>query len=107
MKKASSKAAKIGMILQQFMPNVGGPKSESRILLGTVVHSVLLYCPPLWWGHQAGHKTVIKYMSPVQRKMALCVISGYGSIMQDAALVLAGMPPIWLLGKERANPWKK
>ena len=46
-------------------------------------------------------------MAPVQRKIALRVISGYRSISQSAVFVLAGMAPISLLAKESTNTWKK
>ena len=67
--------------------------------LVTVVNSVLPYDAP--WGHQAGNKMVVKYMGPAERKMALRDISGYRSISQSEALILAGMTTIWLLPKEK------
>ena len=45
-------------------------------------------------------------MAPVQRRIALRVISGYRTISLGATLLLAGMAPIWLVAKERANVWK-
>lgn len=105
LENASAKADRIGTSLQQLMPNVGGPKPESRALLGTVVHSVLLYGAPIW-GIQAQISAISKHMGPVQRKVALRVISGYRSISRGAALLLAGMAPIWLLAKERASLWE-
>ena len=50
---------------------------------------------------------VMKNMAPVPRRIALRVISGYRTISQGATLLLAGMAPIWLLAKERANVWKR
>ena len=49
----------------------------------------------------------MKNMTPVQRRIALRVISGYRSISLGATLLLAGMAPIWLLAKERANVWER
>ena len=89
----------MGTALQQLMPNVGEPKQGSRALLATVVNSVLLYGSPLWGAH-AHNDAVIKNMAPVQRRIALRVISGYRTISLGATLLLAGMAPIWLLAKE-------
>ena len=47
----ATKAENVGTVLQQLMPNVGGPKQGSRALLATVVNSVLLYGSPLWGAH--------------------------------------------------------
>ena len=92
--------------LQQLMPNVGRPKQGSRALLATEVNSVLLY-GSLLWGVHAPYSAVMKNMAPVQRRIALRVISGYRTISFAATLLLAEMAPIWLLAKERANVWKR
>ena len=61
------------------MANKEGTKPESRMLLETAVHSVLFYGAPLWDNH-APKKMVVKYMGPIQRKMAHIEISRYRSI---------------------------
>jgi len=43
MKAASNKARKVSAALAQLMPNIGGPREIRRMLLTSVVHSVLLY----------------------------------------------------------------
>ena len=45
----------------------------------------------------------MKNIAPVQHRIALRVISGYRTISLGATLLLAGMAPIWLLAKKRAN----
>ena len=105
-RRTSIKAGNVGTALQQLMPNVGGPKQGSPALLASVVNSVLLYGLPLWGTH-AHNDAVMKNMAPVQRHIALRVISGYRIISLGATLLLAGMAPIWLLAKERANGCKR
>ena len=46
-------------------------------------------------------------MASVQRRIALRVISGYRTISLGATLLLAGIAPIRLLAKERANMWER
>ena len=96
----------MGAAVQQLMPNIGGPKQGSCAFLATVMNSVLLYGSPLWGAH-ARNSAVMKNMAPVQRRIALRVISGYRTISLGATLLLAGMAPIWLLTKERANVWER
>ena len=71
-----------------------------------MVNSVLLYGSPLWDAH-AHNDAVMKNMVPVQRRIALRVVSGYRTISLGATMLLAGVTPIWLLAKERANVWKR
>ena len=101
-RRTSTKAGNVGTAPQQLMPNVGGPKQDSRALLATVVNSVLLYGSPLWGAH-AHNDADMKNMAPVQRRIALRVINGYHTISLGATLLLAGIALIWLLAKERAN----
>ena len=87
------KSRECGIALQQLMPNVGGPKQGNRALLATVVKSVLVYGSPLWGAH-VHNSGVMKNIAPVQRQIALRVISGYRTISLGATLLLAGMAPI-------------
>ena len=52
------------------MSNVEGPQQGSRVLLATVLYSVLLYGSPQWAAH-AHNGAVMKIMAPVQRRIAL------------------------------------
>ena len=96
----------MGTALQQLMLNVGGPKQGSRALLATVVNLVLLYGSSLRGAH-THNDVAMKNMAPVHRRIELRVISGYRTISLSATFLLAGMAPIWLLAKERANEWKR
>lgn len=102
--EAAKKADRVGAALQRLMPNIGGPRPDRRALLSSVVHSILLYGAPTW-GLLMKDNAINGVMGPVQRRMALRVISGYRTISQQAACVLAGMPPMHLLAKERAEIW--
>lgn len=98
---ASAKASGVAQQIGRLMPNVGGPKSGRRKLLHEVVHSALLYGAPIW-ARSLTTEVHRKKMAQVQRRSALRVISGYRTISEDAALVLASSPPIDLLATERA-----
>ena len=93
--KAATKAGNVGTSLQRLMPNVGGPKQERRALLATVFHSILLYGAPIW-GTQEHRSSIVKHMGPVQRRMALRIISGFRTISYGAVFLLASVQPIWL-----------
>lgn len=98
--KASAKAAVVATQIAKLMPNIGGPKSKRRKLLSSTVHSVMLYAAPVWASSLNIERTRLK-MARVQRICALRVISGYRTVSEDAALVLAGLPPVDLLAAER------
>ena len=49
----------------------------------------------------------MKNMAPVQRRIALRLISGYRTIYLDTNMLLAEIAQIWLLTKERASMWER
>jgi len=81
------------------MPNISAATAKKRRLLGNVVHSLLLFGAPIWANHMS--PTGMSKMASVQRKTALRVSSAYCTVSADAALVVASMPPIDVLAKER------
>jgi len=85
--------------LSRIMPNISAATPRKRKLLGNVVNSLLLFGAPIWANRisAAGKDKMAK----VQRKMALRVCSAYCTISAEAALVVASMPPIDILAKER------
>lgn len=95
------KAEKATMKLQGIMPRVGGPKTSSRRILSAVAHSIMLYACPIW-GQELSVKTNLKVMEKVQRRVALRVCCGFRTVSTEAALVLAGIPPIDLMVRERS-----
>lgn len=91
-KYASRKAAITSAVIAQLIPNVGGPRDPARRLLVTVAKATLLYAAPIW--SDATYKcSYVKGARTVIRSMALRLIRGFRTVSEDAALVLAGMPP--------------
>lgn len=95
----SEKAARMQMALSRMLPNIGGPKQERRLLLARVVSSVLLYAAPIWAAALSTREATRKLARPYRRS-ALRAISGFRTISDEAALVLAGMIPIDILADE-------
>ena len=65
------------------MPKVYGPSSERRMVLSTVVQSVLLYGAPAW-EVALRHKKYVQIIRSVERKMAVRVTSAYRTVSTDA-----------------------
>jgi len=99
---ASDKAMNTVSALTRLMPNVGGPSTEKRKLLATVVQSQLLYASPIWFSALRHEKYKTKLSSP-QRKMALRVACAYCTVSTDAIMVVTGTIPIHLLAVEKAE----
>jgi len=47
-KIVSAKAGKVVQNLSRIMPNTSAAKSLKRKLLSNVLHSILMYCAPVW-----------------------------------------------------------
>lgn len=96
---ARRKAGNAQAALARMMPNVGGPKSKTRLLISSVVKSILLYASPIW-ADALTTKSSLQNLNAAYRQTALRVISGYRTISSDAAYVIAGMRPIDLTAVE-------
>ncbi|XP_046868751.1 uncharacterized protein LOC124461242 [Drosophila willistoni] len=91
-----TKAASTGQVLPRIMLNTRGPKQERRLLLASVLKSVILYSAQVW--SQAIHvPSYSKGIKATYRLCALRVCSAFRTVSEDAALVIAGMIPIDLL----------
>ncbi|XP_046663056.1 uncharacterized protein LOC124355951 [Homalodisca vitripennis] len=124
----STKAAAVRGALSRLMPNEGGPKPRRRALLASVVTSILTYGIAIWASvlelqecqrmiHIKSHNesNVQKRLAArrradlhaadhiVERMVALRVFSGYRTISTEAAFVIAGVPAIVLLARERTE----
>lgn len=98
-KHVCEKASGIQSSLARLLPNIGGPKPERRKLLATVVTSVMLYACPVW----ADALSVLenrRRLAAVYRLCALRTISGFRTVSDEAAGVVAGMIPIDILADE-------
>lgn len=100
---ASRKAAETARAVARLLPNVGGPSSSKRALLGTVVNSKILYAAPVW--AEQGTKTDKNRgaIQRAQRTVALRTIRAYRTVSTDATMVLASSLPGDLLALERAR----
>lgn len=80
-----------------------GNRAPAVNVLTSVVHSKLLYAAPIW--STIGTKTAKnRYaMTRTQRLIALRVIRAYRTVSDQAALMLARIPPADLLAKERCR----
>jgi len=100
---AARKATTSAAALFRLMPNISGPGQWKRRLLASVVESQLLYAAPIWSAAVSGSaKTTAALLRP-QRAIALRVIRAYRTVSDEAAFVLAYMPPADLLAQERAR----
>ena len=82
------------------MANVGGPKTNRRKLLMSVVHSILFYGAEVW----AEALEVECYKTKpeaVQRHCALRIEYLYRTVSKEAVLVIAGVMPVRLMAKQR------
>lgn len=95
----SEKASRVQAALSRIMPNIGGPKFVRRLVLSKVISSILLYAAPVW-AHVMMTQATRRKFTRVQRLSALRVISGFRTISEEAALVIAGMLPIDIMADE-------
>lgn len=96
----SLKASVVRASLSRLMPNVGGPKYSRRMLLSSVVTSVLTYGISIWADALEVQETRRKVAS-IYRLSALRVTSAFRTVSDDAACVIARMLPIQVLADER------
>lgn len=100
LKYVIGRAEKVIAALGRLMPNIGGPKPGTRRLLGSVVHSIVLYAAPAW--KPCIDKALYRsWLERVQRKVALRICSAYRTTSTKALQVIAGIIPIHLLVLER------
>jgi len=97
----AAKAGKVASNLVRILPNISEAKQRKRRLLSGVVHSILLYGAPVWSGRMS--QFGLKELGKCQRRIALRVASAYCSVSEDAALIIADIPPIDLLAAERSD----
>jgi len=98
---ATKKASHMAAALARLMPNVNGPSQCKRRLLATVVESQLLYAAPVWCDKVSASARTRGMLVRPQRAAAQRVTRAYRTVSDEAALVLAEMPPSDLLGSER------
>ena len=87
------------------MPNIGGPREAKRRLAASVVNSKLLYAAPIWTSALNNH-AILKKLFSAQRGVVIRNVSAYQTVSTSAVLVLASVPPIDLLAKERKETFQ-
>ncbi|KAF0741942.1 Retrovirus-related Pol polyprotein from type-1 retrotransposable element R1, partial [Aphis craccivora] len=87
-----------------------GPKVLASVVelasvvdLASVVESQLLYAAPVWGDRVRASARSVSHLVRAQRLIALRVIRAYRTVSDEAALLLAGMPPADLLALERGR----
>jgi len=93
--------------LSRLLPNIGGPDSGVRRLYANVVHSIALYAAPVWAAEMEATPRIRTLMHRAQRRVAQRIVRGYRTTSFAAATALAGIPPLELLARERANVYRR
>lgn len=101
-----ARAARVATVLARILPVMGGARQSRRVLLANVVASILLYGAPAWV-NAMNIESYRKKIIPTYRLCALRVACGFRTISYDAICVIAGMPPIEILARERANTFER
>lgn len=101
---AGDKAARLQSALAGILPNTGGPRQGRRLLLAKVVTSAILYAAPIW-AEALNVQTNRRKLAATYRLSALRAISGFRTISDEAACVLAGMMPIDILADENRRSY--
>ena len=102
---ASAKAIQCGANLARLMPNIGGPRKAKRRLVASVVHSKQLYAAPVWANALQNHAIQRKLFS-AQKSVALQIVLAYRTVSSSTVFVVASVPPIDLLAKERQKTFQ-
>lgn len=93
LEEPSKMAAKTFTALSKIMPNHGGPRQKRRILLASVVISILLYGAPIW----AGAIRISAYYRRVAAVYRLSTVR----VTCTFSTVSNVMPPLDSIAKER------
>lgn len=101
-KEVCAKANKKITTLSRIMPNMGGPRYRKRRVLVSAVMSIVLY-GAIFWKDALRYKHYEKMLEQLNRKLAIRIIAAYRTVPTEAALALAGMPPIKLKVEERVT----
>ncbi|GBO99077.1 hypothetical protein EVAR_421_1 [Eumeta japonica] len=95
-----AKTSAVVTSLARLMPNVGGPKQTRRLLLSSVVTSVLTYGISIWADSLDTQESLSK-AGPVYRRSALRVASAFRTISEEAVCVISGTLTLRVLTEER------
>lgn len=102
----TAKASVVRASLARLMPNVGGPKQSRRLLLSSVVTSVLTYGISIWADTLEIQESWRK-AGPVYRLSALRTASAFRTISEEAVCVISGTLPLRVLAEERRTLYQR
>ena len=103
--RVSKKADENITSLARIMPNISGPSSGKRAVIGGAVHNILMYGAPIW--HKVvGIQKYRKILERTQRNILLRVASAYRTASLAALQVVTGTVPIDLMVHERAYAYE-
>lgn len=105
-KHVTAKASVVGASLARLMPNVGGPKQSRRLLLSSVVTSVLTYGVSIW-ADTLDTQESWRRAGPIYRLSALRVASAFRTISEEAVCVISGTLPLRVLAEERRTLYQR
>ncbi|XP_060665478.1 uncharacterized protein LOC132797741 [Drosophila nasuta] len=92
LQEVGRKAAVTNRALSRLMPNTRGPKQCRRALISSVTRSIALYAAPIW-ADAVIKSSYIGGLASTFRLSAIRVISGFRTVSDEAAHVIAGIPP--------------
>ena len=107
LRNARLKASKVARMLAGIMPNIGGPKQPRWLLLSSVVYSVILYGAPIWADAICSNPSYGAVCRRVCRTIALRMACAYRTVSDIALSVVAGLPPLDLMARERAEVYRE
>ena len=100
-------ASKVARALAGIMPSIGGPKQPRRLLLASVVYSVILYGAPIWANAICSNPSYGSACRRACRIIALRVAYAYRTVSDITLSVVAGLPPLYLMACERAEVYRE
>ncbi|GBP65563.1 Retrovirus-related Pol polyprotein from type-1 retrotransposable element R1 2 [Eumeta japonica] len=102
----SAKTSAVVTSLARLMTNVGGPKQSKRLLLSSVVTSVLTYGISIW-ADALDTQESLRKAGPVYRRSALRVASAFRTISEEAVCFISGTLPLRVRAEERRTLYQQ
>ena len=102
---ATAEVIQCGANLARLLPNIVGTREVKRRLVASVEHSKLLYVLPAW-ACNLNNPAIQKKLSSAQRGAVLTIVSLYRTVSMSAVLVLASVPSMGSLVKERQETFQ-
>ena len=91
--------------LGRLMPNIGGPGSRKRRIMGMTGLSIILYGAEVW-GRAIGNKTYKQKVERTIRRLLIRISMAYRTVSTEALHVIAGMMPIECWVEERMDRYR-